>query len=79
MERVRVFVKTDFKADNVGKEYEKSTEYHVVWRVKFEPGEVKVVARKNGKQVAVQSIQTAGAPDHIVLKRPIKAILYMVL
>lgn len=50
-----------------------------MWRVKFEPGEVKVVARKNGKQVAVQTVNTAGAPDHIVLKRPIKVVLLMVL
>ncbi len=44
-------------------------EYHTVWRVKYEPGEVKVVARKNGKEVASQTIKTAGAPDHIVLKQ----------
>ena len=43
------------------------TEYHVGWRVVFEPGEVKVVARKNGKEVGQQTIKTAGAPDHIRL------------
>ena len=43
------------------------TEYHVGWRVTFEPGEVKVVARKDGKQVGQQVIKTAGAPDHIRL------------
>ncbi len=42
-------------------------QYHVMWRVKFEPGEVKAVSRKNGKVVAVQTIHTAGAPDHIRL------------
>lgn len=35
-------------------------EYHVSWRVKYEPGEVKVVARKDGKQVKEQSLKTAG-------------------
>ena len=44
-----------------------STEFHVGWRVKFEPGEVKVVARKNGKVVRSEVIRTAGAPDHIRL------------
>ena len=44
-----------------------STEYHVGWRVKFEPGEVKVVARKDGKEVGRQVIRTAGAPDRIRL------------
>ena len=58
-----------YKAANEGKEYEKSTEYHVMWRVKFEPGEVKVIARKDGKKVGEQIIKTAGAPDHIVLKK----------
>lgn len=44
-----------------------ATEYHVMWRVVFEPGEAKVVARKNGKQVAEQIVRTAGAPDHVRL------------
>ena len=43
------------------------TEYHVGWRVKFDPGEVKVIARKDGKKVGEQTIKTAGAPDHIRL------------
>lgn len=47
--------------------------YHVSWRVKYEPGEVKVVARKaavkNGypEIVATQTIKTAGQPDHMRL------------
>ena len=52
-----------------------STEYHVGWRVIFDPGEVKVVARKlpspagegQGEVIAEQTIRTAGAPDHIRL------------
>ena len=43
------------------------TEYHVGWRVTFDPGEVKAVSRKNGKVVCEQVIKTAGAPDHIRL------------
>ena len=58
-----------YGAKNEGKAFEKSTEYHVMWRVNFEPGEVKVVARKNGKQVGEQIIRTAGAPHHLVLKK----------
>ncbi len=42
-------------------------QYHVQWRVKFEPGTAKVVSRKNGKIVATQTNFTAGAPDHIRL------------
>jgi len=43
------------------------TPYHVAWRVKFAPGEIKVVTRKNGTPVCTQTIRTAGAPDHIRL------------
>ena len=64
-----------YQAANDGKEYDKSSEYHVCWRVTFEPGEVKVVARKDGKQVGVQTIKTAGAPDHIVLKNSYQGVL----
>ena len=42
-------------------------EYHVAWHVTYEPGEVRVVARKNGKQVNEKIIRTAGAPHHIRL------------
>ena len=59
----------DGKTVNVGDAYAKSTEYHVMWRVNFKPGEVKVIARKDGKKVGEQVIKTAGAPDHIVLKK----------
>ncbi|MBQ9215536.1 MAG: DUF4982 domain-containing protein [Prevotella sp.] len=44
-----------------------TTEYHVGWRVQFEPGEVKAVSRKDGKVVCEQTVKTAGAPDHIRL------------
>ena len=44
-----------------------SHQYHVMWRVEFEPGELKAVSRKDGKTVCEQVIRTAGAPDHIRL------------
>ena len=42
-------------------------EYHVAWHVTYEPGEVRVVARKKGKQVNEKTVRTAGAPHHIRL------------
>ena len=42
-------------------------DFHVMWRVPFEPGTVKAVSRKNGKVVAEQTINTAGAPARIRL------------
>jgi beta-galactosidase len=43
------------------------TEYHVGWRVRFEPGEVKAVARKDGRVVRQQTIRTAGQPARVRL------------
>ena len=40
---------------------------HVVWNVTFEPGTVKVVARRNGVETASQEIHTAGEPAQIRL------------
>ncbi len=40
---------------------------HVVWNVTFEPGTVKVVARKDGVETASQEIHTAGEPVQIRL------------
>lgn len=40
---------------------------HVMWRVKYEPGTLKAVSRKNGKTVLSREIHTAGAPAKIEL------------
>jgi beta-galactosidase len=42
-------------------------EFHVMWRVQFEPGTVKAVSRKDGKVVCEQEIHTAGAPASLRL------------
>ncbi len=41
--------------------------YHSQWRVRFTPGTVKAVSRKDGHIVASTEIKTAGAPHHIRL------------
>ena len=41
--------------------------YHVVWRVKYEPGTIKAVSRKDGKVVMEKEIHTAGEPAQIRL------------
>ncbi|HEX6430761.1 MAG TPA: beta-galactosidase GalB [Niastella sp.] len=40
---------------------------HVQWRVKYEPGTLKAVSRKNGKIISTKIINTAGKPDHLEL------------
>jgi beta-galactosidase len=37
-------------------------ELHVTWKVKFEPGVLKIVSRKAGKIVLIKEVQTAGTP-----------------
>ena len=63
-----VSAETDAKAANAAA-FDRSTEYHVMWRVTFEPGEVKVVARRQGREISSQTIKTAGPPHHLVLKK----------
>jgi beta-galactosidase len=40
---------------------------HIMWRVKYEPGTLKAVSRKNGKVVLTRVIHTAGAAAKIEL------------
>ncbi len=40
---------------------------HVMWRVKYEPGTLKAISRKNGKTILTREIHTAGAPVKIEL------------
>ncbi|MBQ0022132.1 MAG: DUF4982 domain-containing protein [Prevotellaceae bacterium] len=59
-----------------GKRSKTEDKLHVVWNVKYQPGEVKIVAYKDGNAVREQSIKTAGAPAKIRLtadKASIKA------
>lgn len=50
-------------------------DFHVIWRVKFEPGVVSVVSRKAGKTVLEREIQTAGTPARIRLTADRQSIL----
>jgi beta-galactosidase len=42
-------------------------ELHVMWRLKYEPGMLKAVSRKNGKTVLTKQVVTAGQPYQIKL------------
>jgi beta-galactosidase len=41
--------------------------FRLNWNVAYEPGELKVIAYKDGKAVAEKTIVTAGKPDHLEL------------
>lgn len=45
----------------------KGANFHACWRVTYEPGEIKVVTRKDGKEVCRQTICTAGEPAAVRL------------
>jgi beta-galactosidase len=52
---------------NVSADEKFVTKYRLIWQVPYEPGTLKAVAYKDGKQVAVEEMRTAGAPAKIVL------------
>ena len=52
---------------SLGTKSKKDDEFHVVWRVPFEAGTLKVVSRKDGKVVLEKEIKTAGKPVQIKL------------
>jgi len=52
---------------SLGKRSKQGDDLHVMWRVKYEPGTLKAVSRKNGKEVLTQEISTAGNPVKIRL------------
>lgn len=45
----------------------KNDDLHVMWRVGYEPGELKAVSRKNGEVVKTVITKTAGQPAKVVL------------
>lgn len=61
---------------SLGKRSKQGDDLHIQWNVDFEPGTLKAVSRKNGKEVLVKTIKTASAPAKIELiadRKKIKA------
>jgi beta-galactosidase len=52
---------------SVGVKKKTGDDLHVMWRLKYEPGTLKAVSRKNGQVVLTREIHTAGAPAKIEL------------
>ena len=59
---------------SVGIRKKNGEDLHVMWRLKFEPGTLKAVSRKDGKVVLTQEIHTAGKPAKIELSADRKVI-----
>ena len=61
---------------SLGKRSKVGDDLHVMWTVKYEPGTLRAVSRKNGQVVLTQEITTAGKADKIRLtpdRKKIKA------
>jgi beta-galactosidase len=52
---------------SLGTKRKTGDDLHVWWRVKYEPGTIKAISRKNGKIVLTKEIKTADAPAKIKL------------
>lgn len=59
---------------SLGKRSKQGDDLHVAWRVKFEPGTLRAVSRKNGRVVLVKETRTAGRPARIELSADRKLI-----
>ncbi|MEZ2337356.1 beta-galactosidase GalB [Mucilaginibacter sp. RCC_168] len=53
---------------SIGVKKKNGDDLHVMWRVKYEPGILKAVSRRNGEVVMTTQVVTAGAPYKIQLK-----------
>ncbi|MBF9254022.1 DUF4982 domain-containing protein [Pontibacter sp. 172403-2] len=53
---------------SLGKRSKQGDDLHVMWRLTFEPGTLRAVSRKDGKEVLTQEIKTAGAPARVILE-----------
>ncbi|WP_159523865.1 beta-galactosidase GalB [Sunxiuqinia indica] len=52
---------------SLGTKKKEGDDLHVMWRVKYEPGTLKAVSRKDGETVLEKEIKTAGEPTKIEL------------
>ena len=53
--------------ESLGRKSKPNDVFHVWWRVPYQPGTLKAVSYKEGKQVLAEEIKTAGAPASIRL------------
>jgi len=52
---------------SLGKKSKQGDDLHVQWNVNYESGTLKAVSRKNGKEILISEVKTAGAPAKIEL------------
>ena len=52
---------------SLGRKRKSGDDLHLMWRIPFEPGTLRALARSNGKVVLTQEIRSAGRPARIIL------------
>jgi beta-galactosidase len=52
---------------NVSKDGKFTSKFRLIWEVPYAPGELKAVGYRDGKEFAVDTVKTAGAPARVVL------------
>lgn len=50
------------------RKFTEETPYHLAWMVPYAPGELKIIARKNGREIATSVQRTAGAPAQLAVE-----------
>ena len=52
---------------SLGLKQKKNGKMHVSWKVPFQPGTLKVISRRNGKEILTKQVVTAGKPARVRL------------
>ncbi|MEG8946488.1 beta-galactosidase GalB [Rosettibacter firmus] len=60
--------------NSLGTKRKTGDDLHLMWRIKFSPGVLKAIGRKNGKEILVREIKTAKEPYKIALEADRKII-----
>jgi beta-galactosidase len=53
---------------SMGTKKKQGDDLHVMWRMPFQPGTLRAVSRKNGQEVLIREVKTAGTPARILLE-----------
>ena len=51
--------------NNISLDHKYASKYRLMWQAPYAPGELKAVGYQGGKQVAVDTVRTAGAPARV--------------
>jgi beta-galactosidase len=59
---------------SLGSKKKSADDLHLMWRLKYKPGILKAIGKKDGKEILTSEVKTAGAPAKIILEPDRKKI-----